>query len=275
VTLTPQRRLAVATVALLVVLPPVLSRAEPPGSAAARRVHEVKAGETLTSIARRYGTSVSALVRANGLPAAAAPLRVGRQLVIPPAITAAVRPGGKRVVEERQAPPAATEQRRRRAPSAPADVVVGVPEFDAITMTFAWPVDGRLTSIFGRRRSGWHRGIDIKAEPGAPVFAAAAGLVVTSGIEHRYGRVIKIEHDHSFLTVYAHNTRNLVDVGDWVLAGQTIASVGMTGRATTPHVHFEIRRAGHFYNPLYLLPLPPRTVHLDEGEGADDEHDDE
>jgi len=121
-----------------------------------------------------------------------------------------------------------------------------------------------VISTFGQRRSGWHGGIDIKAPLGTPVQAAAAGVVVASGTEARYGLVVKIEHKHGFVTVYAHNDVNLVEVGDRVDAGDLIALVGMTGRATTYHVHFEVRRDGLAYNPLYLLPLPPRIAQVDE-----------
>src|SRR5207249_3005869 len=106
--------------------------------------------------------------------------------------------------------------------------------------------------------------LDIKAEPGTPVKAAAPGVVVMSGVEPRYGRVVKIAHDGGFLTVYAHNDANLVEAGDRVAAGETIATVGRTGRATTDHLHFEIRRQGRTYNPLYLLPLPPRIARVEE-----------
>jgi murein DD-endopeptidase MepM/ murein hydrolase activator NlpD len=98
--------------------------------------------------------------------------------------------------------------------------------------------------------------------------------VVASGLERRYGRVVKIEHVNGFMTVYAHNDRNVVDVGDRVLSGQTIALVGRTGRATAHHVHFEIRHEGVAYNPLYLLPLPPRAAGEDES-GAGEHDDDE
>ena len=120
---------------------------------------------------------------------------------------------------------------------------------------------------------GWHRGIDIKAERGAVVFAAATGLVVTSDREPRYGRVVKIEHDGGFLTVYAHNEENLVEAGMRVSAGDPIATIGRTGRATAHHLHFEIRRDGSVYNPLYLLPLPPRVGQVEESDETEEEHD--
>jgi murein DD-endopeptidase MepM/ murein hydrolase activator NlpD len=66
------------------------------------------------------------------------------------------------------------------------------------------------------------------------------------------------------VTVYAHNDLNPVAVGDRVAAGEMIATVGKTGRATAYHVHFEIRRGGRAYNPLYLLPLPPRIARVEE-----------
>jgi murein DD-endopeptidase MepM/ murein hydrolase activator NlpD len=266
-----RRRVVAAAVAVAAVLPSVAG-AEPPGPTAATRVHEVKAGETLFGIAQHYGVSVTALARANGLELSAQ-LRIGRRLVVPPlpaptTVQALKLNAGaiKTGVGPRAAvPPKTVLPWRGRQPAPdPMNLFLGVPEIDTAAIAFAWPVDGALTSVFGRRRSGWHRGIDIKADPGAPVLASAPGLVVASGVEPRYGRVVKIEHEHGFMTVYAHNSRNLVRTGDWVVTGQMIATVGMTGRATTHHVHFEIRRDGRVYNPLYLLPLPPRTVQLDE-----------
>lgn len=117
-------------------------------------------------------------------------------------------------------------------------------------------------------------GIDVLAPPGAPIIATAAGLVIASSVEHRYGRVVKVAHENGFVTVYAHNALNLVDLGEWVAAGQVIATVGRTGRATAEHLHFEIRHEGYAYNPLYLLPLPPRMVQVEERDlDEDDEHD--
>jgi len=118
-----------------------------------------------------------------------------------------------------------------------------------------WPVNGVLTSHFGRRGSRMHDGIDIGAKEGTAIHAAAAGEVVYS--DHRlsgYGRLIIIRHRHDLFTAYAHNQRNLVRKGDRVKTGDVIARVGHTGRATGPHLHFEVRRGPTPVDPLSYLP---------------------
>lgn len=238
--------------------------AAPPGATPAEpRVHEVRSGDTLVKLAERYGVTVAAIVAENGMKSARVVIRVGQRLVIPPAL----RASAPRVVAEqggKGAHASALPALQPAAPPAPAYIELGVPDADALGVVFIWPLEGPVTSTFGRRHNGWHRGIDIRAEPGTPVQAAAPGVVVMSGVEPRYGGVIKVEHDGGFLTVYAHNDRNLVEAGDRVAAGETIATVGRTGRATTDHLHFEIRRQGLNYNPLYLLPLPPRIARVEE-----------
>ena len=154
----------------------------------------------------------------------------------------------------------------------PRTLMMGLPDFSDLVPLFVWPVDGQLSSPFGRRRMGWHQGIDITADLGTPVMASASGTVVLSRYEPRYGRVVKLEHLNGFTTIYAHNDENLVEVGDRVAVGQPIAAVGRTGRATASHVHFEIRQTGLAYNPLYMLPLPPRPA-LNE-ETSKEDHDD-
>jgi len=154
----------------------------------------------------------------------------------------------------------------------PRGLELAVPDFVDASPLFTWPVEGPVTSTFGRRRSAWHRGIDIKAERGAVIFAAAAGVVVSSGVEPRYGRVVKIEHDGGFVTVYAHNEENLVQPGMHVSPGDPIATIGKTGRATAHHLHFEIRRNGAVYNPLYRLPLPPRVSQVEESDELEEHH---
>jgi lipoprotein NlpD len=230
-------------------------------SGAGATVHRVKAGETLTAIAARHRVTVASLVTANRLASANVRLRVGQRLTIPGIVPAVAR--------MRRALPAVS----RRPPAAPPrTLVLALPDFSELAPLFAWPVDGQVSSKFGRRRMGWHRGIDIKADLGTPVAAAAAGVVVASTYQTRYGRVVKIEHLNGFMTVYAHNDQNLVEAGDRVTIGQPIAAVGRTGRATAHHLHFEIRQTGLAYNPLYMLPLPPRVMLMEETDEED--HDD-
>ena len=107
-----------------------------------------------------------------------------------------------------------------------------------------WPVHAaQLTSVFGRRWSNFHEGLDLMAEEGSPIFAAHSGTVVYSGDGlSGYGELIVIKGD-GLLTVYGHNRRNLVRRGDSVSRGDYIGDVGATGHATGPHVHFETRVA--------------------------------
>jgi len=129
----------------------------------------------------------------------------------------------------------------------------------AKTSHLRWPVKGVLTSRFGRRGSRMHDGIDIGAKEGTAIHASAAGTVVYS--DHRltgYGRLIIIRHRHDLFTAYAHNQRNLVRKGDRVQAGAIIARVGHTGRATGPHLHFEVRRGPTPVDPLAYLPRKKR-----------------
>jgi murein DD-endopeptidase MepM/ murein hydrolase activator NlpD len=256
------RRLGIAALGLLVALGPASTGAEPvAGARTPPRTYEVRPGDTLTALAKRCGVPVATLVKLNKLLSASAPLKVGQRLVIPGVDTAAT-PALR--VSATQRATAAALLRGAAGSQAPPRLALAVPEFDSDTLVLGWPAEGPVVSAFGHRRSGWHGGIDIKAPLGTPVQAAAAGVVVVSGVESRYGLVVKIEHKAGFMTVYAHNDVNLVEVGDRVDAGDLIALVGNTGRATTYHVHFEIRRDGLAYNPLYLLPMPPRIAQIDE-----------
>jgi murein DD-endopeptidase MepM/ murein hydrolase activator NlpD len=248
------------------------------------RTHVVRQGDTLGGIAARYKVSVPALLAANRLASERATLRIGQRLVIPTAAVAAP-PGTPRPPAAVRAPAAAKpsprvtavardQPRPLRLPMArgPRGIELAVPDFVEAALSFVWPVEGPISSLFGRRRNAWHRGIDIKAAQGAVIFAAAPGVVLTSGVEPRYGRVIKIEHDGGFVTVYAHNEENLVEAGTHVAAGDPIGTIGRTGRATAHHLHFEIRRNGAVYNPLYLLPLPPRVAQVEESDEPEEEH---
>lgn len=121
------------------------------------------------------------------------------------------------------------------------------------------PVNGTLTSKFGSRRDPIHgdqrnhRGIDIAAPRGTPIEAAATGTVVFAGRQGGYGKTVIIELPDGRQTRYAHAEKLLVHAGDEVKTGQVIATVGSTGRATGPHVHFEVTENGRAVNPLQVL----------------------
>lgn len=118
-----------------------------------------------------------------------------------------------------------------------------------------WPVRGTITSGFGKLTDRIHDGIDIAAGKGTPVRAAAKGKVIYAGNGIRgYGNLVIIKHEHGFSTVYAHNDANQVQRGDVVAAGEVIATVGKTGRATGYHLHFEVRMGKKPVNPLQYLP---------------------
>lgn len=120
------------------------------------------------------------------------------------------------------------------------------------TGKFVWPVRGVITSYFGPRRRDFHQGVDIAAPIGTSIVAADSGTVVFSGYYGGYGKVIFIDHGDGVMTIYGHNSANLVSAGEEVKKGQVIARVGQTGNATGPHLHFEVRMNDRPVNPLKL-----------------------
>ena len=120
---------------------------------------------------------------------------------------------------------------------------------------FAWPVQGKVISEFGSSKDGTKNdGINIAAPSGAPVVAAADGVVAYAGNELRgFGNMILIRHDSGYVTAYAHNASLLVKKGDKVKRGQTIARVGATGAVFGPQLHFEIRKGTQPVDPMSYL----------------------
>ncbi len=134
------------------------------------------------------------------------------------------------------------------------------------------PVPGKITSDFGFRRDPihhrlkYHKGIDFRGDRGAPIRAAAAGLVTLARRWGGYGNCVVIDHGGGIETRYGHMTRFRVSEGDYVAANAFIGTVGETGRATGPHLHFEIREHGRPINPLDAFidgePAPPEPANL-------------
>jgi murein DD-endopeptidase MepM/ murein hydrolase activator NlpD len=111
----------------------------------------------------------------------------------------------------------------------------------------------RLDPFTGRQT--FHTGVDLIAPPGTAVVAAAGGVVTTVAFSPEYGNMVDVDHDNGLTSRYAHLSKSLVRVGDIVMKGQNIANVGSTGRATGPHLHFEVREKGIPLNPNKFLSL--------------------
>jgi murein DD-endopeptidase MepM/ murein hydrolase activator NlpD len=122
-----------------------------------------------------------------------------------------------------------------------------------------WPAHGWLSSSVGRRTDpitggdDYHQGLDISADHGSPVYATADGTVVTASREGAYGNLVTIDHGYGLETRYGHLSKYDVKSGAKVKRGQVIGRVGATGRATGPHLHYEVRVNGRLLNPLQLL----------------------
>lgn len=118
---------------------------------------------------------------------------------------------------------------------------------------FCYPYKGKLISNYGYRGRSMHTGVDLKAIPNDTIRAAMSGVVRMSKSYSGYGNIIVIRHYCGIETAYSHNSRNLVKVNDVVRAGDAIALAGRTGRATTEHLHFEVRVAGEHIDPNKLI----------------------
>ena len=120
---------------------------------------------------------------------------------------------------------------------------------------------GYYSSNFGYRvdpitgRSTFHTGVDLIANTGTPVMAAAGGVVASASYSGEYGNMVDIDHDNGLTSRYAHLSKSLVKAGDVVMKGQVIAMVGVTGRTTGPHLHFEVREKGIPLNPNKFLSM--------------------
>jgi len=211
--------------------------------------HRVEKGQTLHAIAKSYNVPPQEIIRVNKFKEPVT-LREGDAVFIPGAsrekiIDATIEyKTGSFASEPKVSKPKTASLPPRSKETARAE-----------TGRFIWPVNGKVISGFGLRNGEKHAGIDIKAGEGTPVKAADSGKVIYSGDGlNGYGNLIIIKHEGTFFTVYAHNKKNLVSEGSLVEKGEEIAQVGETGRATTTHLHFEIRKNKATVDPILYLP---------------------
>jgi murein DD-endopeptidase MepM/ murein hydrolase activator NlpD len=121
---------------------------------------------------------------------------------------------------------------------------------------FGWPLRTmRVTSFFGSRGQRYHQGLDLRALPGTPVYAAQEGQVLYANHRIRgYGNLIVIRHDAGLSSIYAHNSKILVKAGQRVRQGQLIGRTGNSGRSRGPHLHFEVRSGLGAIDPIRYIP---------------------
>jgi murein DD-endopeptidase MepM/ murein hydrolase activator NlpD len=211
--------------------------------------HVVQPGQTLFRISQAYRVKVAVLMEANRLKPTTT-LRVGQRLVIPGAKAV------KKVEAYRSLTPREREVLERslsgegvpppKPPSRP-----GV-RTDA---ELVWPIVGPITSRFGPRWGKFHAGIDMGSPHYQEVVAALDGEVLyANATKGGLGKAVVLRHGRGLRTVYAHLSIIIAREGDTVRQGQAIGGVGDTGRATGPHLHFEVRRNGAALNPEDYLP---------------------
>jgi len=193
--------------------------------------HVVERHQTLYRICKTYGVDLQSVASLNGIPDPSK-IETGQRIFIP---------GAKKVLKvEIYIDDVAAEQGEKSK--------VAYRKLD-----FIWPVEGKITDVFTEAESKKHQGIDISSPLGTPIKASNAGMVMYSNNIKGYGNVVIIRHSEEYVTVYAHNQVNLVEEGAWVEKGQIIGKVGQTGRATGPHLHFEIRRNNKVMDPMLFL----------------------
>jgi len=244
-------------------------------------VHTVASGDTLGRVAYKYHVKVKDLAVANGIQPDTR-LKIGMQLTVPvkmvpaPSIAQSGKPQPGAPVVAQTRPPAAGAP-HTGAPVAPAPAKLAASEPAAnVRMAspvetssddaslnapngapvFRWPTRGRIINNFGVRVNGaTNDGIDLAVPEGTQIRAADDGVVAYAGNELKgYGNLVLVRHSNGYVTAYANASELLVKRNDQVRKGQVILKSGQTGNATTPQLHFEIRKNSAPVDPMQLLP---------------------
>lgn len=199
------------------------------GSAFAQQTYTVKAGDTLTRIARQFKLTPDQLASSNPNIKNIHSLKVGQKLLLP------------------------TPTKRQSTPP-PRVTRTGLAQ-----ESWVWPLKGKITSGFGYRQlviagSNFHGGVDISAPVGTPIQASRSGTVTYAGFDTSgFGYSVVIDHGGGWATRYSHNSQLLVQAGTFVAAGQTIALVGKTGYVTGAHLDYRIIFNNRELDPLKIF----------------------
>lgn len=226
---------------------PVYGTGESGRSGTARGYYTVRPGDTLYSIAFRYGLDYKALALANDIRAPYT-IFVDQRLRLT-----------ERAVATRDGPPAgdrpapASPPKRSTTTASPPPRPIETPVVADSVISWQWPYEGEVVGKFSLS-GAINKGIDIRGKSGEPVRSSAPGVVVYAGGGLRgYGKLVIVKHNERYLSAYGHNQSILVKEGDKVKSGQVVARIGGPN-GDSDVLHFEIRRDGKPRNPLEYLP---------------------
>jgi murein DD-endopeptidase MepM/ murein hydrolase activator NlpD len=198
--------------------------------------HTVKKGDTLKSIAALYKANVDDILSYNDITIET-PLSPGDTIIVPDGEIST-----KPITTVKVAATGTSPYKKTASSAAFEPLLVNVSKYPSFPGYFAKPISGGLET----QTLHGYNAVDLAAPAGTPIYAAAGGKVIiskTGGYNGGYGTYVTISHPNGTQTLYAHMSRNLVSVGQTVTQGQQIGAIGMTGKTTGPHVHFEIRGA--------------------------------
>lgn len=199
------------------------------------RVHKIGKDQTLEYLSEKYNVSISKILESNK---ALDPsnIQIGQPIIIP----------GKAISRN--------ETRNRGVKLSSRSLQAGAGQNGlASSGRFSWPTKGEFSSGYGPRGGSFHRGIDIAANSGTPIYSSLGGIVTHAGTRWEYGTTVEITHSNGMVTRYGHCSKLFVSVGQIVEKGHRIAAMGSTGRSTGPHLHFEILVNGVQVNPRNFL----------------------
>ncbi|MCB1380876.1 MAG: LysM peptidoglycan-binding domain-containing M23 family metallopeptidase [Alphaproteobacteria bacterium] len=244
---------------------PVLASTATKGTAPSTDgVHEVRSGETLFSLGRKYSISPYAIAKANGLPNDTQ-LHLGQRVKIPGGAgdTAAVVAQAPKLTAPKKQPaeanpaPSTDEvaQVQEMPKPEPQQKLAELPSTESTATGMRWPVRGKVISNFGSKPNGLkNEGINIAVPEGTSIRAAEGGVVAYAGNELKgYGNLVLIRHEGGFVTAYAHAKELFVKRGDTVKRGDVIAKAGQTGSVSSPQLHFEVRKGATALDPIKYL----------------------
>ena len=213
--------------------------------------YRINKGDTLSGIAVKYKVDMKTIAEHNGIKEGR--IIAGREIFIPGAVERKIPIPAER--NDKRKSEIADSSASKETGSEKTDIKEKVDE----KIILSWPLKGPITSGFGYRAhplSGekrFHSGLDIGAEEGTEVKAAGDGKVIFEGWKDIYGKMIVVAHKNNYITVYAHNSKNLVKLDQTVKRGEPIALSGKSGAVTGAHLHFEIRKGIVPLNPIRIL----------------------